>query len=245
MPEDAISNRKVAFYYGCFANYYYPEEGEAMVKVLRKNGIKVIAPDQVCCALPMMAKGNTKGAYKNIRHNVEMLSKAVNNGYALIATCSSCSLFIKREYPRLLDSEEAKLVSQNMYHFSEYLLLLHNKGMLNIDFLSTPQALFYHTPCHLRAQEIGDITVKLLQLIPGITIKRVSKECCGMGGAYGQEKVNYKLSKEIGGKLFGEIREIPTDRIVTDCGGCKLQIEAGTGLKVEHPIIILQEAYGL
>lgn len=36
----------------------------------------------------------------------------------------------------------------------------------------------------------------MLQLIPDITIKKISKECCGIGGAYGQEKVNYKLSKE-------------------------------------------------
>jgi glycerol-3-phosphate dehydrogenase subunit C len=66
-----------------------------------------------------------------------------------------------------------------------------------------------------------------------------------MGGAYGYEKVNYKLSKDIAGKLYSEIRENPTDRIVTDCGGCKLQIEAGTGVKVDHPIILVQEAYNL
>jgi glycerol-3-phosphate dehydrogenase subunit C len=64
-----------------------------------------------------------------------------------------------------------------------------------------------------------------------------------MGGAYGYEKVNYELSKGIAGKLYSEIKENSTDRIVTDCGGCKLQIEAGTGLKVDHPIILVKEAY--
>jgi len=95
----------------------------------------------------------------------------------------------------------------------------------------------------LSAQEINRPTVKLLQLIPGITIKHISEGCCGMGGAYGYEKVNYKLSKDIASKLYSEIRESPTDRIVTDCGGCKLQIEAGTGVKVDHPMILVQEAY--
>ena len=246
MAEDLIGNKKVAYYSGCFANYYSPEVGEAMVKVLRKNGIEVMVPDQICCGLPMMAKGNTKGAYENMEHNTRVFGQAVSDGYALITTCSSCSLFIKRDYPLwMMGSEMAKQVSQNLYHFSEYLLLLHNRGELNTDFHPIPQTVFYHTPCHLTAQEIGDVTVKLLQLIPGITIKHVSTECCGMGGAYGYEKVNYRLAKEIAGKLYSEIKENPADRIVTDCGGCKLQIEAGTGLKVDHPVTLIKEAYGL
>ncbi len=246
MAEDLIGNKKVAYYSGCLANYYYPEVGEALVKVLRKNGIEVMVPDQVCCGLPMMAKGNTKGAYENMEHNTRIFGQAVSDGYALITTCSSCSLFMKRDYPLwMMGSELAKQVSQNLYHFSEYLLLLHNRGELNTDFRSIPQAVFYHTPCHLTAQEIGDVTVKLLQLIPGITIKHVSTECCGMGGAYGYEKVNYELAKEIASKLYSEIKENPADRIVTDCGGCKLQIEAGTGLKVDHPVTLIKEAYGL
>ena len=203
MAEDLIGNKKVAYYSGCFFNYYYPEVGEAMVKVLRKNGIEVIVPDQVCCGLPMMAKGNTKGAYENMEYNTKVLSQAVSEGYALITTCSSCSLFMKRDYPLwMAGSQLAKQVSQNLYHFSEYLLLLHDRGELNTDFRPMPQTVFYHTPCHLRAQEIGDATVKLLQLIPGITIKQISNECCGMGGAYGYEKVNYELSKEIASKLY-------------------------------------------
>jgi len=245
MADDLIANKKVAYYSGCFANYYDPQVGEATIKVLHKNGIEVIVPDQVCCGLPMMAKGNTKGAYKNIAFNTKVLSRLVSDGYALITTCSSCSLFLKQDYPRLLGSEPAKQVSQNLYHITEYLLKLYEIGQLNTDFRLIPQTVFYHTPCHLRAQEIDSPTVKVLQLIPGITIKKISEECCGMGGAYGYEKVNYELSKEIAGKLYSEIEENPTDRIVTDCGGCRLQIEAGTGLKVDHPMILLKEAYGL
>ena len=245
MPDDLISNKKVAFYTGCFANYYYPEVGKATVKVLHKNKIEVTVPHQVCCGLPMMAKGNTKGAYKNMEYNTRVLSRFVSDGYVIITTCPSCGLMIKRDYPPLLGSEQTKQVAENLYHISEYLLLLHYRGELDTDFQHNPQTVFYHTPCHLRAQEMDNPTVKMLQLIPGITIKHISNECCGMAGAHGYEKVNYELSKEIAGKLYSEIRETPTDRIVTDCGGCKLQIEAGTGVKVDHPIILLQEAYNL
>jgi glycerol-3-phosphate dehydrogenase subunit C len=64
-----------------------------------------------------------------------------------------------------------------------------------------------------------------------------------MGGAYGYEKSNYRLATDIAGKLIEEVNEYPSDRVVTDCGGCKQQIEAGCGLKAEHPVILVQEAY--
>ncbi len=242
MAEDLIANMKVAYYTGCFANYYYPQVGEATVKVLRKNAIEVIVPDQVCCGLPMMAKGNTRGAYKNAAHNTEVLSRLVSDGYTLITTCSSCALFLKQDYPRLLDSEPAKQVSRNLYYITEYLLKLYQNGQLNTDFWPICQTVFCHIPCHLRAQGVGDTTVKMLQIF-GATIKKINNECCGMGGAYGNERINYELSRNIASKIYSEIKENPTDRIVTDCGGCKLQIEAGTRLKVDHPIILVEEAY--
>ncbi len=245
MPDNLIVNKKIAYYTGCFANYYYPEVGKAVVKVLHKNGVEIIVPDQVCCALPMIAKGNIREAYKNMEYNLRKLGKAVEDGYAIISTCTSCQLMIKRDYIKLIGSQQAEKVAQNIYLFSEYMVKLKDMDKLNTDFQSIHQTVFYHTPCHLRAQEIDSPTIKLLQLIPDIIIKHISQECCGMGGAYGNEKINYQLSKEIASKLYSEIEDHPTDRIVTDCGGCKLQIESGTGLKVDHPIILINEAYSL
>ncbi len=245
MSEVSINNNKVAFFTGCFVNYYYPEAGKATIEVLHKNRIEVVVPDQVCCGLPMMAKGNYKGAYRNIERNIKILSMAVANGCTLVATCPSCALMIKRDYPLLLKSEKARLVAANMFHLTEYLFLLNEKGELNTSFRHSSQTVFYHTPCHLRAQEIGDVTVKVLQLIAGTNIKAVSHVCCGMGGAYGYEKANHSLSKEIGAKLASEIKANPADRFVTDCGGCKLQMEAIGGVKVDHPSILLREAYNL
>ena len=202
MADDLIANKKVAYYTGCFANYYWPQVGEATVKVLHKNGIEVVVPDQVCCALPMMSKGNYKGANENMEFNTRVLSQLVSDGYALVTTCSSCALFLKQDYPRLLGSDTARQVSQNLYHITEYLLKLHEIGLLNTDFQPISQTVFYHTPCHLRAQQIGNPTVKLLQLIPGTAVSMTSEECCGMGGAYGYEKTNFKLATEIAAKLY-------------------------------------------
>jgi len=215
------------------------------MKVLRHNGIDVVVPDQVCCGLPMVSKGNIKGANSNMEKNGQELYRLLKEGYVTVATCSSCSLFLKHDYPRLLGTEEARLVSQNLYHITEYLLKLHERGLLDTNFQTMNETIFYHTPCHMRAQEIGSPSVEVLKLIPGVKVVKASENCCGMGGAYGYEKKNYELSKEIAGKLYTEIAENPSDCISTDCGGCRLQIQTGTGRKVDHPIILIKEAYGL
>ena len=249
MDDELILRKRVAFFYGCFVNYYYPELGEATLEVLAKNGVEVAVPDQVCCGLPMVGKGNVKEASQNMEFNTRQVGRLVIEGYALISTCPSCGLFIKEYYPRMLGGKEAQQVSQSVYHITEYLMSLHRMGQLATDFLTMNRTVFYHTPCHLRAQQnvrqVGNPTVELLRLIPGVTVTEVSEECCGMAGSYGYQKVNYERSQGIAARLFMRIKETPTDRIVDDCGGCRLQIEAGTGRQVDHPIILLHEAYGL
>jgi len=245
MTDELLANKKVAYYAGCFADYYYPEVGKATVAVLKRNGIKVVVPDQVCCGLPMMAKGNTRGAFKNLAHNTRELGKLVAEGYIVVATCPSCGLFIKRDYPLLQSDEKTRLVSEHLYHISEYLLALHERGWLDTDFKPVTQTVFYHTPCHLKVQEMSDASVKLLKLIPGISVKYVSKVCCGLSGSYGYDKDNYQRSQQIASQLYREVKETGADLVADDCGGCKLQIEAGTGAKVKHPIILVAEAYGL
>ena len=105
------------------------------------NGIEVTMPDQVCCGLPMIAKGNAMGAYKNIEHNAEVLSQLVSQGYVIVTTCSSCGLMLKRDYPRLLGEEKAKLVSQNTFHITEYLIELFKEEKLNTEFKSIPTSI--------------------------------------------------------------------------------------------------------
>ena len=66
-----------------------------------------------------------------------------------------------------------------------------------------------------------------------------------MGGTFGGKQKNYAFSMEIGQDLFEGIKEAAPDMVITDCPGCKLQIEQGTGLVVAHPIHIVKQAYGL
>jgi glycerol-3-phosphate dehydrogenase subunit C len=237
-----MNNRKVAFFTGCFTNYYYPQAGHSMVAVLRNNGFDVIVPPQVCCGLPLITKGNERGARRNCERNVAAFGEALRENYPIITSCPSCRIFLKRYYP-LLGGEGAARMAEDTYHFSEHLLHLHQRGDLNTDFKTVPRTFLYKTPCHLRNAGVGHVTIKLLNLIPGLKQAGVSEVCCGMGGPSGLEKKNRKMSLEIAGKMIEDITESPADLLVTDCGSCKLQIEYGTGIQALHPVLLLHDAY--
>jgi glycerol-3-phosphate dehydrogenase subunit C len=244
--KEASPSRKVAYYVGCFANHYEPEVAKALVNVLEINGFEVVVPDQKCCGIPMIAGKNISGARKNATYNIESLAAVASEGYDIITTCPSCSLMIKREYLNLYNSVKAKLVSEHLYYVDEYLVLLHRQGALNTELAVIAESIFYHTPCHLKVQDMVGDSLELLHLIPGLSIEEVNTACCGMGGYHGYKKAHSGLSMEIGARLFEESALLArTGKVVTSCGACKLQIEAGTGAQVIHPIILLQEAYGI
>jgi glycerol-3-phosphate dehydrogenase subunit C len=151
---------------------------------------------------------------------------------------------VRREYLNFYDSHKARLVAEHLYYVDEYLMWLNRRGDLDTDLVEISQSIFYHVPCHLKVQDTTGDSLELLHLIPGLSIEKVGTVCCGMAGYHGYKKLHSGLSMEIGSKLFEEIRLAEVDKVVTSCGACKLQIEAGTGVQAIHPILLLQEAYG-
>jgi glycerol-3-phosphate dehydrogenase subunit C len=233
----------LVYFHGCFANYYEPEMGKSLVEVMERNGFDVIAPEQKCCGMPMMANSNRPGAKKNFDFNVKSLARAAAPGYDIITTCPSCNEMLRREGTHLFDSEEARFVSSRMYDASEYLVRLHREGRLNTNFGEIKLKVFYHNPCHLKVQGLTEESLTLLKLIPGIDVVGTNMNCCGMGGSYGMKKINFDRSSSIAGKVWVEAKASGAQVAVTECGGCGLQIQAGTGLRIIHPIVLLNQAY--
>ncbi|MCX5805711.1 MAG: heterodisulfide reductase-related iron-sulfur binding cluster [Proteobacteria bacterium] len=233
---------KIVYYHGCFANYYNPDMGKSLVEVMEKNGFEVIVPDQKCCGMPQMANSAVEGARKNYDFNMNSLANAAAPGYDIITTCPSCNMMIKREGLPFFDSDAARFVGERVYDASQYLVKLYAQGRLDTRFGEIKLKVFYHNPCHLKVQNLRD-SITILKMIPGIEIVSVNTNCCGMGGSYGMKKQNYARSTEIASKIWTEAKNSGADLAATECGGCGLQIEAGTGMKVTHPIILVNQAY--
>jgi glycerol-3-phosphate dehydrogenase subunit C len=230
------------YFTGCFADYYGPDIGKSFVEVMEKNGFEVIVPDTKCCGMPQMANSNLDGAKKNFDFNVKALTKAAQPGYDILSTCPSCNMMLRREGLPFFDSEEARFVAKNVYDACEYLLRLHGQGKLNTNFGELRLRVYYHNPCHLRVQNLA-AAVDLMKMIPGIEVVGVNLNCCGMGGSYGMKTQNFVRSQEIASKVWNEVKAANVDVVVTDCGGCGLQVQAGTGVRIMHPLMILNQSY--
>ena len=234
--------RRVALFTGCFFNYYDPTVSDAAVAVLEHNGFQVVAPNQSCCGLPMEAKGNHQGALRNMALNARSFGQVIDDGYPVVTLCPSCYLFIRRHYIAEKDGD-GKALAGAMTLLSTFLLNLHSHGQLQLSFKTLAETVFYQTPCHMTAAGIGQPSVDHLKIIPGVEISHVSTECCGLSGTWGYEKKNFTLSRNIGQKLFADIRKFKSDLVITDCGSCRMQVEAGTAITPLHPIVMLKRAY--
>ena len=243
VPEGPV-NGKVVYFVGCSANLTDPQIGESLVNVLAKNNVEVVVPKQNCCGVPMIANGDIERAKKYALKNIQQLYPYVEQGYDVIVTCSSCGLALKQEWNDLLSSEEAKIISKNTYHFSEYLLKLKEKGKLNEDFEQVNVSLGYHWSCHLKAQkDAKDKSYELLKIIPGVSVTPIDEGCCGIAGTWGYKKENYDLSIKIGSGLIKKLKETEIQYGSTDRPTCKLQMEHGSKKAVLHPVEIIAKAY--
>lgn len=236
--------QEVVFFLGCFANYNDPEgEGLAVIDVLEHNNIKVILPELKCCGIARISSGGQDIILDDITYNIGILSQYAEQGIPILFSEPSCALAVKCEYPRILDSEQARMVAEQSVDIHQYLLQLHRNGELKTDFGRLDMKVGYHAPCHLKTLGVTDEPVQLMGLIPGVTVEQFSDKCCGMGGTYGLKSKNFDLSMKIGQRLFEEISTSKVDQLVTGCGACGMQIHQGTMRDSAHPVKLMSLAY--
>ena len=107
----------------------------------------------------------------------------------------------------------------------------------------------YDEPCHLlHAQKVSAAPKAVLAAIPGL--KNVpladAETCCGSAGIY--SVLQPALSEAVLAKKIDAIRTCGAGTVATGNPGCLMQIErgcreAGLGVRVVHPVVLLAEAY--
>ena len=240
------SDPKVAYFVDLYANYFDPQLAQAFVAVLEHNGIAVYVPaEQVQSGMAAVAAGDLDYARRIARHNVALLAEAIRLGYQVVATEPAAAVCLTHEYPLLLDEEDARLVAGNVTEACTFLWRLHTVGRLDLSFRPLRATVGYHTPCHLRALQVGSPGENLLGLIPGLRVRHIEEGCSGMAGAWGLLHRNYRNSLRAGWRLMSHIREAEIQAGTTECSACKLQMEQGTTKPTVHPIKLLALSYGL
>ena len=237
-------DRTVVYYPGCYANFTDPALGWAVVGILERNGFEVIVPDHLCCGVASFPYGAKELARRYARHALEILGPLARKGCDILVSCPSCGMALERDFPHLLPgSEDARLIAEKTQDVSEFLWALHQTGELDTDLEPLELRAGYHTPCHLRVRGLGPENLRLLALIPGMEPIDIDRGCCGMAGSFGMRRSHRQESREIGRFLFQELQSPSIDLGITNCAGCEMQMQAGSGRDVVHPLKLLWQAY--
>ncbi|MGI9428660.1 MAG: anaerobic glycerol-3-phosphate dehydrogenase subunit C [Bythopirellula sp.] len=241
------TTEKVLYFVDTYANYCDTQLAEALLAVLGHNGIEAYIPEsQRHAGMPLITHGVLDPARRVAEQNVALLAEAVRQGYTIVATEPSAVLALTHDYPTLLPGDhDATLVAENTYEACHYLWRSHQRGKLQLDFSPLPTTLGFHTPCHMKALQVGTPAESLLELIPGLRLERLEKGCSGIAGMYGFKRENYRNSLRAGLPLLSAVRTGSFKVATTTCSTCKIQMEQGTHKPTIHPIKIVALAYGL
>ena len=248
-PRVRIAKRqgRVAVFPTCLVEYQQPRIGHDLVKVYERNGIECSLPSDIrCCGAPWLHSGDVDAFTKVAAKNVKALAASVRKGHDIVVPQPTCGYILKKDYVDYVGGDDAALVAEHTYDAAEYLMKVH-KGdgtSLDIEFDGfVPNTVTYHTPCHLKAQNIGLKSRDLLKLT-GAKVKLV-QECSGIDGMWGLRAENVDISLPIGRKLADEIRRAGGDVVAGDCHLANTAINEQTGEEPLHPLQLLARAYGI
>jgi glycerol-3-phosphate dehydrogenase subunit C len=243
--KSKAAKHKVAYFHGCFTNNNAPEVGQAVVRVLENLGCEVVVPEQYCCGAAMIGAGDIEAATWQANKNIQALTPLVEQGIPILVSSTSCCLALGSEYVETLGLEEARPLSEMTIDAMEYIAnLVEEEGLPPIE---NPEPLnaWYHIACHQEALGIGTPATALLNKIPNVKVRLLDGGCCGLGGTYGFKHDKYDVSQAIGEHLAKRVDQVGAKKILTECEGCRMQIETLTGIDCEHPIQILAKALGV
>lgn len=241
-PGQIAGKHKVAFFTGCYARYNDTDAGMDAIAVLEKLGIQVEVPEQSCCGLPLLGNGDMVAAERKARANIAAFEPWVAKGYDVVATCTSCSLMLKTEYTEVFGIEAASTLADCTYDFAEYINKLVDNHGLELELASIPMHTAYHTPCHLKAQKIGQPFIKLLERIPDLKVAIMDADCCGQSGSYGYKAEKYPVSEAVAIDLKDSMGKLKPELGLSECGPCQLRMHDVSGIPVIHPVSILRRA---
>jgi glycerol-3-phosphate dehydrogenase subunit C len=238
---------KVALFPTCLVEYQAPQVGKDLVRVYERNGVECgLTNDTGCCGAPYLHAGDIEAFTKVATKNVKSLAATVRAGTQIIVPQPTCGYVLKKDYVDYVGGPDATLVAENTFDAAEYLVRL-NKGedtTFDTNFTGdVPATITYHTPCHLRAQNVGLKSRDLMKLT-GAKVKLV-QQCSGIDGMWGLRAENEEYSIPLAKKLGEDIIKAGGEIVTGDCHLANTAITEQTGRVPLHPLQVIARAYGI
>jgi glycolate oxidase iron-sulfur subunit len=239
------SKMKVALFGGCLVNHFLQDIKDSTIKVLGKNNIETVSPEEKCCGIPLYFSGAVERAARLARHNIKALESLKAD--AIITACPTCKIGLK-SYPKILEGEErerAKMVADKTHEISEFLNKFGDSKQIGV----IEKNVTYHESCHMNyGLGLSNISREIITSIPGLDLIEMkdSASCCGFGGLFTID--NPDLSKKMKQRKIFDIQSTKAEEVISPCPGCIMYLQRallkeGSNIKVRHPIQLLREAY--
>lgn len=234
---EGVARGTVALLSGCVQDRWFRRVNRATIRVLTRNGWRVVVPRaQVCCGALAAHNGHLGTARKLARKNAAAFAEADH----VVVNAAGCGAHMQA-YGDLIDGGALPV--------RDVMAFLHEEGLAgDASRLSKPTRVAYHDACHaLRAQGIHDQPRALLSAIGNLELVEIPNgdRCCGAAGIYNVTE------PEMSGRLMREKAEAVagTGAAVVASGnpGCTMQLLAGlreldVRTDVVHPIELLDAA---
>ena len=230
---------RVALFVTCLGDVFYPEAGEATLRVLWRLGVQVDFPlAQTCCGQPAFNAGFRTQARAVARHQLEVLAPY---DYVVVPS-GSCTAMFRMFYPELFvgDPElqaRASVLAERTYEFSEFVVRV--LGVTDVGAVYEGKVA-YHASCHLlRELGVDEPPHQLLQGVRGVQVMPtdVASPCCGFGGTFA---IKYPdISDAMLKKKIDSLKRAGADTLVSCDAGCLMHIAGrlhrqGDTIRVMH-----------
>jgi len=235
---------RVAFFPGCMLTWVYPEAGEAVVRLLRANGVEPVIPEAVgCCGVPAATSGDAVTGALLAQVNVAALSAGSFD--AIVTACGSCGAALARDYRENLGDPEVRerwrALAGKVRDVTSFLSELGLTAPLG----PVPLRATYHDPCHLaRGMGVTREPRALLRRVPGLELTEMKEptRCCGSGGTFSLS--HYPLSRRIADRKLDDVAGTGAEAVVTGCSACRMHLcdgirQRSAALVVAHTAEIL------
>lgn len=230
---------RVALCVTCLGDVFYPEAGEATVRILRRLGLRVdFPPGQTCCGQPAFNAGFRQHARAVARRNLAIFA---DYEYVVVPS-GSCTAMFRQFYPELFADdpvlgEQAESLAARTYELSEFLVRVMRVENLGAVFRGK---VAYHASCHLlRELGVADEPRRLLAQVAGTELvdMELAEQCCGFGGTFA---IKYpQISDAMLQKKIAALKRAGANTLVSCDMGCLLHMAGrlqrqGESIRVMH-----------
>ena len=213
-----------AYYFGtCLVDMLYPAAGMAGIKLIQREGVKVIFPPrQTCCGQPAYNSGFPDEARAVARKQIELFPE----DYPIVVPSGSCAGMMRHHYPKLFagdpDIERVMNFSKKIMELSEFLVRVLD---IKLQDRGDPIKVTWHSSCHaLREMKITEDSKSLIRQLKNVDLIELQNEteCCGFGGTFAvkQPAISAAMVKD----KAVDIRQTGATRLITGDCGCLMNI---------------------